>query len=67
MKKKGVKKLSLDKIKIAQLNNPQAIIGGSIIPTQENIPSITCTKYTEDRKTSNSTKTLPASDSANCM
>ncbi|WP_299220791.1 hypothetical protein [uncultured Aquimarina sp.] len=67
MKKKGQKRLSLDKIKIAKLNNPQTIIGGSIIPTQENITTITCTEYTEDKKTSHSTKTLPASDSANCQ
>ncbi|AXT50168.1 hypothetical protein D1818_04725 [Aquimarina sp. BL5] len=66
MKEKGRKPLSLDKIRIAKLDNPQTIIGGSIIPTQQNVSTITCTKNTEDRKTSHSTKTLPASDSANC-
>ncbi|MDH7448209.1 hypothetical protein [Aquimarina sp. 2201CG14-23] len=45
---KNKKKLSLDKIKVAKLNNPRAIMGGNPVPTSVpiNVQSFTCHTYT---------------------
>lgn len=52
---KNKKKLSLDKIKIAKLNNPRTIIGGNPVGSVVNVPSIICFTFT--CATTNSTKT----------
>ncbi len=65
---KNKKKLSLDKIQIAKLNNTGTIKGGSIVIIGNNseiITIINCESIIDECETS--TKTLPASDSANCM
>ncbi|SEM10711.1 hypothetical protein SAMN04487910_4118 [Aquimarina amphilecti] len=72
MKRGKLKKLSLDKIKIAKLNNAQAIMGGSIHPTSTDIPTITeltgtHTKICDDIGTHTSTKTVPLSSVAICV
>ncbi|WP_299251347.1 hypothetical protein [uncultured Aquimarina sp.] len=59
MKKSYKGKLSLDKNKIARLNNMRVIIGGSLsgIELDANVPSINVLTLTDQHTTS--TKTLP--------
>jgi len=59
MKNKGQKKLSLDKIKIAKLDNIESIAGGSITDLQIiSLDIDICATASIDRCT-NSTKTTP--------
>ncbi|WP_298541153.1 hypothetical protein [uncultured Aquimarina sp.] len=51
---KNKRKLSLDKIKIAKLNNTRAILGGSLVAT-ENLPVINAMSIIE--QCTDSTKT----------
>ncbi|AXT54741.1 hypothetical protein D1815_02870 [Aquimarina sp. AD1] len=72
MKRGKLKKLSLDKVKIAQLNNTHAIWGGSIPTTSTEIPTITeltgtHTKTCDDIGTHTSTKTGAGSSISICM
>ncbi|AXT50169.1 hypothetical protein D1818_04730 [Aquimarina sp. BL5] len=60
MKKSDKGKLSLDKTKIAGLNNMRAVVGGSlsgIEPDIVDLPSINVLTFTDQNTTS--TKTLP--------
>ncbi|WP_298315287.1 hypothetical protein [uncultured Aquimarina sp.] len=60
MKKSDKGKLSLDKTKIARLNNMRAVVGGSlssIEPDIADLPSINAMTFTDQNMTS--TKTLP--------
>ncbi|GAA0719115.1 hypothetical protein GCM10009430_17810 [Aquimarina litoralis] len=70
MKKGKSKRLSLDKIKIAQLNHIQNIKGGFNPNTATNISTIIDNNTTTSKNcelTSLSTKTVPVSNTRNCI
>ncbi len=66
MKKKTRKKLSLDKIKVAQLNNYTNIIGGAVGPTQPTSPKKCKEPSMKICDWTVSTKTIPLGYTANC-
>ncbi len=54
------KKLTLEKIKITKLENPNVIIGGAPVPTTIPVVTVTCTKLDVNCiTTTNSTATEP--------